>query len=101
MWLGTFHAMGVRMLRAHAELVGLQSSFTILDTDDQERLAKQIIQAAELDERRWPARLLVAIIQRWKDRGYRPDQVPAAETGDFALGKGVALYAAYQQRLAT
>ena len=71
MWLGTFHAMGVRMLRAHAELVGLQSSFTILDSDDQERLAKQVIQAADLDERRWPARLLVAIIQRWKDRGYR------------------------------
>ena len=101
MWLGTFHAMGVRMLRAHAELVGLQSSFTILDSDDQERLAKQIIQAADLDERRWPPRLLVATIQRWKDRGYRPDQVPAAEVGDFALGRGVALYAAYQERLAT
>ena len=101
MWLGTFHAMGARMLRAHAELVGLQPSFTILDTDDQERLAKQIVQAADLDERRWPPRLLVAIIQRWKDRGYRPDQVPASEVGDFALGKGVALYAAYQQRLAT
>lgn len=101
MWLGTFHAMGVRMLRAHAELVGLQSSFTILDSDDQERLAKQILQAADLDERRWPARLLVTIIQRWKDRGYRPDQVPVAEAGDFALGKGVALYAAYQQRLVT
>ena len=99
MWLGTFHAMGVRMLRAHAELIGLQPSFTILDSDDQERLAKQVIQAAELDERRWPARLLVGTIQRWKDRGYRPDQVPAAEAGDFALGRGVELYAAYQQRL--
>ena len=101
MWLGTFHAMGVRMLRIHAELIGLQPSFTILDSDDQERLAKQVIQAAELDERRWPARLLVGIVQRWKDRGYRPDQVPASEVGDFALGKGVDLYAAYQQRLAT
>jgi DNA helicase II / ATP-dependent DNA helicase PcrA len=101
MWLGTFHAMGVRMLRAHAELVRLQPSFTILDSDDQERLAKQIIQAADLDERRWPARLLVLIIQRWKDRGYRPDQVPASDAGDFALGQGLALYAAYQQRLAT
>jgi DNA helicase II / ATP-dependent DNA helicase PcrA len=101
MWLGTFHAMGVRMIRAHAELIGLQPSFTILDSDDQERLAKQIVQAADLDERRWPPRLLVSIIQRWKDRGYRPDQVPASEVGEFALGKGVALYAAYQQRLAT
>ena len=94
MWLGTFHAMGVRMLRGHAELVGLQPSFTILDTNDQERVAKQIVQTAETRERRSPPRLLVAIIQRWKDRGYRPDQVPAREVGDFALGKGVALYAA-------
>jgi DNA helicase-2/ATP-dependent DNA helicase PcrA len=101
LWLGTFHAMGVRMLRAHAELVGLKPGFTILDTDDQERLAKQIIQAADLDERRWTARVLVGIIQRWKDRGYRPDQVPAAEVGEFALGRGVALYRAYQERLLT
>ena len=101
LWLGTFHAMGVRMLRAHAELAGLQPSFTILDTDDQERLAKQILQASDVDERRWPARVLVAIIQRWKDRGYRPDQVPAVEVGDFALGRAVELYAAYQGRLKT
>ena len=101
MWLGTFHAMGARMLRIHAELVGLQPSFTILDADDQQRLAKQVLQAADLDERRWPARLLVGIIQRWKDRGYRPDQVPAADAGEFALGRGVELYRAYQQRLAT
>jgi DNA helicase-2/ATP-dependent DNA helicase PcrA len=101
LWLGTFHAMGVRMLRAHAELVGLKPGFTILDADDQERLAKQTIQAADLDERRWPARALVAVIQRWKDRGYRPDQVPAAEVGDFALGKGIELYRAYQERLLT
>jgi DNA helicase II / ATP-dependent DNA helicase PcrA len=99
MWLGTFHAIGVRMLRAHAELVGLKSSFTILDTDDQERLVKQVIQAADLDERRWPPRVLNGIIQRWKDRGWRPDQVPASEIGDFALGRAGALYAAYQERL--
>jgi DNA helicase-2/ATP-dependent DNA helicase PcrA len=99
MWLGTFHAIGVRMLRAHAELVGLKPSFTILDTDDQERLVKQVIQAANLDERRWAPRVLNAIIQRWKDRGWRPDQVPASEIGDFALGRGGDLYAAYQARL--
>ena len=88
MWLGTFHAMGVRMIRAHAELIGLQPSFTILDSDDQERLAKQVIQAAELDERRWPARLLVGTIQRWKDRGYRPDQVPAVGGRRFRARQG-------------
>jgi DNA helicase-2/ATP-dependent DNA helicase PcrA len=101
MWLGTFHAMGVRLLRRHAELVGLRPDFTILDTDDQQRLAKQVIQAADLDERKWPARGLVALVQRWKDKGWRPDQVPASEVGDFALGKGVALYETYQHRLLT
>jgi DNA helicase-2/ATP-dependent DNA helicase PcrA len=101
MWLGTFHAMGVRMLRAHAELVGLKPSFTILDTDDQLRLARQVIQAADLDERRWPARAVVGLIQRWKDKGWQPGQVPASEVGDFALGRGVELYTAYQERLRT
>jgi DNA helicase-2/ATP-dependent DNA helicase PcrA len=99
MWLGTFHAIGVRILRSHAELVGLKSNFTILDTDDQLRLAKQVVQAANLDERRWAPRALLAIIQAWKDRGLRPEQVPAAEIGDFALGRSVELYRAYQDRL--
>ncbi|SNB70016.1 DNA helicase-2 / ATP-dependent DNA helicase PcrA [Arboricoccus pini] len=101
MWLGTFHAMGVRMLRAHAELVHLKSNFTILDTDDQQRLAKQVLQAANIDDKKWPPRALVGLIQRWKDKGWRPDQVPASEVGDFALGKGLELYEAYQGRLAT
>jgi DNA helicase-2/ATP-dependent DNA helicase PcrA len=87
------------MLRAHAELAGLKSSFTILDTDDQERLVKQVIQAADLDERRWPPRVLNGIIQRWKDRGWRHDQVPHSELGDFALGRAGQLYRAYQERL--
>ncbi|HET6466836.1 MAG TPA: UvrD-helicase domain-containing protein [Geminicoccaceae bacterium] len=101
MWLGTFHAIGARMLRAHAELVGLKPNFTILDADDQLRLTKQVIQAADLDERRWAPRVLLAIVQRWKDRGFRPEQVPAAEIGDFALGRSVDLYRAYQDRLRT
>ncbi len=101
MWLGTFHAIGVRMLRRHAELVGLKTNFTILDTDDQIRLAKQILQASDLDEKRWPPRLLVNLIQRWKDRGYRPEQVPGAEVGDFALGRTAELYDIYQERLRT
>ena len=101
MWLGTFHAIGARMLRHHAEVVGLKPSFTILDTDDQLRLVKQVAAAADIDERRWPARVLLGILQRWKDRGWRPDQVPASEIGDFALGKSCELYAAYQDRLLT
>jgi len=99
LWLGTFHAVGARILRRHAELVGLKASFTILDTDDQLRLVKQVIQAANLDDRRWAPRAMLGIIQRWKDRGHTPDSVPASEIGDFAQGKSVAVYRAYQQRL--
>jgi len=100
-WLGTFHALGARILRRHAEAVGLRSNFTILDTDDQQRLLKQLIAAANIDERRWPARALLGIIERWKDRGLTPDKVPAGEASDWADGRAFALYRAYQERLAT
>jgi DNA helicase-2/ATP-dependent DNA helicase PcrA len=100
-WLGTFHAIAARILRRHAELVGLKSSFTILDTDDQLRLLKQLIAAANIDERRWPARALLGLIDRWKDRGLGPDEVPAGEGGGYADGRAVELYRQYQQRLAT
>jgi len=98
-WLGTFHSVAARMLRAHAELVGLQSNFTILDTDDQLRLLKQLIVAANLDEKRWPARQLAGVIDRWKNRGWTPAQIGAAESEAFAGGRGRELYAAYQDRL--
>ena len=98
-WLGTFHAIGAKMLRRHAELVGLQSNFTILDTDDQLRLLKQLILAADIDEKRWPARLLGGLIDRWKNRGWTPAQVDAAESEAYANGKGAELYARYQDRL--
>jgi DNA helicase II / ATP-dependent DNA helicase PcrA len=100
-WLGTFHALAARILRRHAELVGLRSNFTILDGDDQLRLLKQLISAANIDERRWPARLLLHAIERWKDRGLVPDKVPEGESGDWADGRAVALYRDYQQRLVT
>ncbi len=97
-WLGTFHAISVKILRIHAELAGLKSSFTILDTDDQIRLLKQLLAAANIDEKRWPARMLAGIIDSWKNKAYTPDKVPVAESGAFDH-KGVELYAAYQQRL--
>src|SRR5437773_527928 len=100
-WLGTFHAIATRILRRHAEAVGLTSNFTILDTDDQLRLLKQISAAANLDERRWPARALLGAVGRWKDRGLVPDKVPAGEAADVADGAAVALYRDYQERLAT
>jgi DNA helicase II / ATP-dependent DNA helicase PcrA len=98
--LGTFHAMAARMLRRHAELVGLESSFTIIDTDDQLRLIKQVLAANDLDDKKWPARSLAAIIGRWKDRGLVPDAVSGDEAGEFANGRAVALYRQYQTRLA-
>jgi DNA helicase-2/ATP-dependent DNA helicase PcrA len=98
-WLGTFHAIGVKILRRHAELVGLKSSFTILDTDDQIRLIKQVIESEGLDKDRWPARQLAALIDSWKNRGLTPDRVPRGEAFAFAEGKGAELYAAYQKRL--
>ncbi|ODP38311.1 ATP-dependent helicase [Sphingomonas turrisvirgatae] len=98
-WLGTFHAIGAKMLRRHAELVGLQSNFTILDTDDQLRLLKQLIQANDLDEKRWPARQLGGLIDGWKNKGLTPDQLDAGEAEHFANGKGQSLYQQYQDRL--
>ncbi len=100
-WLGTFHSVAARMLRSHAELVGLQSNFTILDTDDQLRVLKQLIQAPNLDEKRWPARQLAGLIDRWKNRGWTPAQVDAGESEAFANGSGAELYAHYQERLKT
>jgi DNA helicase II / ATP-dependent DNA helicase PcrA len=100
-WLGTFHAIGVKILRRHAELVGLKSNFTILDVDDQIRLIKQLLEVANVDEKRWPARIFAGILDGWKNRGLTPDQVPVGEGMAFANGKGKELYAAYQERLKT
>ncbi|WP_339872015.1 UvrD-helicase domain-containing protein [uncultured Brevundimonas sp.] len=96
-WLGTFHSVAAQILRRHAELVGLKSSFTILDTDDQERVCKQLLEAANLDTKRWTPRSLNGLIDHWKNRGWTPETLPPAE--DFANGKGHGLYAAYQARL--
>ncbi len=97
-WLGTFHAICVKLLRRHAELAGLKSNFTILDTDDQIRLMKQLIIAAGIDEKRWPPRMLSGIIDGWKNRALTPENIPVADSGAFDH-KGVELYAAYQRRL--
>src|ERR1700712_2787819 len=98
-WLGTFHAIAAKMLRRHAELVGLQSNFTILDTDDQLRVMKQLIRAAELDEKRWTARALGGLIDQWKNKGLVPRDIDAGESERFANGRGGGLYRQYQARL--
>ncbi len=99
LWLGTFHAVGARMLRRHAAQAGLAPDFTIIDTDDQIRLFRQLLEAENLDEKHWPARTLSTIVQRWKDRGLTPDKVAGADGADYADGRAPALYAAYQERL--
>jgi DNA helicase II / ATP-dependent DNA helicase PcrA len=100
-WLGTFHSIGVKILRRHAELVGLKPNFTILDVDDQIRLLKQLLQAENIDEKRWPARVLATMIDGWKNRGLTPAQVAPGEAASFANGAGQRLYVAYQERLKT
>jgi DNA helicase-2/ATP-dependent DNA helicase PcrA len=99
-WLGTFHAICVKLLRRHSELVGLKSNFTILDTDDQVRLMKQLIVASDIDEKRWPARQLAHLIDGWKNRAWTPEKVSAADGAAFN-SRGIELYAEYQARLAT
>ena len=101
LWIGTFHAIAARMLRRHAELVGLQPNFTILDADDQIRLVKQLAQAADVDDKRWPARAIHSMIERFKDRGLTPDKVGASDVGDYANGRALEIYRAYQDRLRT
>lgn len=100
-WLGTFHSIGARIIRRHAELVGLRPDFTILDTDDQIRLIKQLLAAENIDEKRWPARQFAGMMDAWKNRGLLPKDVTPAEAGVFANGKAPQIYADYQARLKT
>ena len=99
-WLGTFHSLCVKLLRRHAELVDLETNFTILDTDDQIRLLKQLIRAENIDDKRWPARMLAGLIDRWKNRAWTPDKVPASEAGAYNH-RGTEFYEQYQERLKT
>src|ERR1700738_2522030 len=96
-WMGTFHSIGAKILRRHAELVGLKPNFTILDTDDQIRLLKQILQAQNIDDKRWPARALAGQIDGWKNRGLDPPHVPQGESAAFANGQGAELYGLYHK----
>ena len=98
-WLGTFHSIAAQILRRHAELVGLKSNYTILDTDDQERLIKQVLEAENIDAKRWTPKHLAGLIDHWKNRGWTPDRLPPQEGAEFAKGRSQALYRLYQERL--
>ncbi|HEY0900545.1 MAG TPA: ATP-dependent helicase, partial [Micavibrio sp.] len=97
-WLGTFHALAARMLRRHAELVGLSSNFTIIDPDDQVRLLKQLMEQEGIDTKKWAPKAMIGIIDRWKDKGYGPDDAPVTDAGDAAAGRMGHLYRLYQER---
>ncbi len=99
-WIGTFHSMGARILRKNPEIVGLKKQFTIIDTDDQLKLLKQVLSFHNIDDKRWPAKNLSYVIQRWKDKGLNPDNVDQ-HGSDFANNKGAILYETYQKRLKT
>jgi DNA helicase-2/ATP-dependent DNA helicase PcrA len=98
-WLGTFHSIAAQILRRHAELVGLKSNYTILDDDDQERLIRQVLEAENIDVKRWTPKALAGLIDHWKNRGWGPDKLPPSEGGHFANGKAESLYRLYQERL--
>ena len=98
-WLGTFHSIAAQILRRHAELVGLKSNYTIIDTDDQERLIRQLLEAENIDIKRWTPKHLAGLIDQWKNRGLSPDKLPPSDGAHFAAGKGQALYRLYQERL--
>ncbi|WP_297692894.1 UvrD-helicase domain-containing protein [Phenylobacterium sp.] len=98
-WLGTFHSIAAQILRRHAELVGLKSNYTILDDDDQERLIKQVLEAENIDAKRWTPKAMAGLIDHWKNRGWTPEKLPAQEGAHFANGKGERLYRLYQERL--
>ena len=98
-WLGTFHSIAAQILRRHAELLGLKSNFTILDTDDQERLIKQVIEAENIDPKRWTPRAFAGMVDHWKNRGWTPDKLPPSEGASFGPNKGQKLYGLYQDRL--
>ena len=97
-WIGTFHSLCAKLLRRHAELVNLKSNFTILDTDDQLRLLKQLIKAENIDEKRWPARLLAGVIDRWKNKALSPENIPESELVNYN-SRGQEFYSLYQNRL--
>ena len=97
-WIGTFHSLSVKLLRRHAELVGLKTNFTIIDTDDQIRLLKQLVKAENIDEKKWPIKNLAFHIDSWKNRAFTPDKIPEAEH-TFYNGRGSEFYTLYQERL--
>ncbi len=99
LWMGTFHSIGARIIRRHAELLGLTSSFTILDTDDQIRLLKAILADQKIDEKANPPKLFLSIIQTWKDQGLTPERVTNQNDKEQAGGYAGRVYKLYQDRL--
>tara|TARA_B100000700_G_C15025648_1_gene847989 strand:+ start:42 stop:2276 length:2235 start_codon:yes stop_codon:yes gene_type:complete len=98
-WLGTFHSIGAQILRFHPQKINLDTNFIILDTDDQLRLLKQVIKDENIDDKRWPAKQLLNLIDKWKNKGLYPENISSNDGDYYANGKGHHLYKIYQDRL--
>ncbi len=100
-WLGTFHSIAARILRENAEIVGLGSNYTIITPDDQVRLLKQIMLDDEIDIKKFTPKSMSNLIGKWKDKGYKPDDLKKSNIDYFANGKAINVYKTYQMRLIT
>ncbi|WP_415271506.1 UvrD-helicase domain-containing protein [Candidatus Pelagibacter sp. Uisw_121] len=97
-WLGTFHSICAKLLRKHAPAAGLTSNFTIIDTDDQVRLIKNICKAENIDIKQLAPKFILSIIDRWKNKGFYPDDV-VINKNDIFERTILPLYKIYQQKL--
>jgi len=100
-WLGTFHSIAARILRENAEIVGLNSNFTIITPDDQIRLLKQIMIDEDIDIKKFTPKAMSNLISSWKDKGFKPDDINQSDNDFFANGKAINIYKTYQLRLVT
>ncbi len=98
-WLGTFHSIGAKLLRMHAEEANLKSDFTILDTDDQLKVIKEVIKTLNIDEKRFPPRYFLSQIENWKNKGLPPEKVAKSESDIIGHEKSIDVYGSYQKRL--
>ncbi len=97
-WLGTFHAISVKFLRRHAEAIGLKSNFTILDTDDQKKLIRNISKAENIDAKKISPQFILALIDRWKNKGLLPEEVKLSKKYIFE-NQILKVYKIYQNKI--
>ena len=98
-WIGTFHSIGAKIIRNHAEVIGLKPSFTILDKDDQLSLIKQILKSENLDQSKYVPKYIQSRIDQWKNKALNPNDIKADSLDNMSDDKTLNIYKLYQQRL--